>query len=248
MARMFDIDLVRVIGTCSYLAVFSTAHVLVNDIRYQWSNRRHQSFIDPLHILSFQTFQKLKQQFFFWFFFSKSLMYDYWSMMYQWFYASSSTQDRTDGYATSKIQRNSKFPVHFIDCFLKKSTSVCIIFFCCFFLSFLFSGGLSNFLYYCALPAVAKPKQGEPSRVLVRFYGQIHSEGALEAILTESVIFTLLSERKLGPKLYGIFPGGRLEEFIPVIISSFLPILFFSLDPFFSYQLAESLILHTETK
>jgi len=77
------------------------------------------------------------------------------------------------------------------------------------------SGGLSNFLYYCALPAVAKPKQGEPSRVLVRFYGQIHSEGALEAILTESVIFTLLSERKLGPKLYGIFPGGRLEEFIP---------------------------------
>jgi len=77
------------------------------------------------------------------------------------------------------------------------------------------SGGLSNFLYYCALPAGAKPKQGEPSRVLVRFYGQIHSEGALEAILTESVIFTLLSERKLGPRLYGVFPGGRLEEFIP---------------------------------
>lgn len=77
------------------------------------------------------------------------------------------------------------------------------------------SGGLSNFLYYCALPAMAKPKQGEPSRVLVRFYGQIHSEGALEAILTESVIFTLLSERKLGPRLYGVFPGGRLEEFIP---------------------------------
>lgn len=77
------------------------------------------------------------------------------------------------------------------------------------------SGGLSNFLYYCALPPVAKPKQGEPSRVLVRFYGQIHSEGALDAILTESVIFTLLSERKLGPKLYGVFPGGRLEEFIP---------------------------------
>lgn len=76
------------------------------------------------------------------------------------------------------------------------------------------SGGLSNFLYYCALPSGAKPKQGEPSKVLVRFYGQIHGEGALEALLTESVIFTLLSERKLGPKLHGIFPGGRLEEFI----------------------------------
>ena len=80
------------------------------------------------------------------------------------------------------------------------------------------SGGLSNFLYYCALPSGAKPKQGEPSKVLVRFYGQIHGEGALEALLTESVIFTLLSERKLGPKLHGIFPGGRLEEFIAVII------------------------------
>ena len=86
----------------------------------------------------------------------------------------------------------------------------------CLFWNVCCSGGLSNFLYYCALPPMAKPKQGEPSRVLVRFYGQIHGEGALEAILTESVIFTLLSERKLGPKLYGIFPGGRLEEFIPV--------------------------------
>ncbi len=78
---------------------------------------------------------------------------------------------------------------------------------------------MSNFLYYCALPPMAKPKQGEPSRVLVRFYGQIHGEGALEALLTESVIFTLLSERKLGPKLHGVFPGGRLEEFIPVCLS-----------------------------
>ena len=86
------------------------------------------------------------------------------------------------------------------------------------FLLLIYSGGLSNFLYYCALPSGAKPKQGEPSKVLVRFYGQIHGEGALEALLTESVIFTLLSERKLGPKLHGIFPGGRLEEFIAVII------------------------------
>lgn len=82
--------------------------------------------------------------------------------------------------------------------------------------SFQHSGGLSNFLYYCALPSSLKPNQGEPSRVLVRFYGQIHGEGALEALLTESVIFTLLSERRLGPKLHGVFPGGRLEEFIPV--------------------------------
>ncbi|GMT35173.1 hypothetical protein PFISCL1PPCAC_26470, partial [Pristionchus fissidentatus] len=35
-------------------------------------------------------------------------------------------------------------------------------------------------------------------------------------LVAESVIFTLLSERHLGPKLYGIFSGGRLEEYIPV--------------------------------
>lgn len=34
-------------------------------------------------------------------------------------------------------------------------------------------------------------------------------------MLTESVVFTLLSERKLGPKLHGIFPGGRIEQYIP---------------------------------
>ena len=55
-------------------------------------------------------------------------------------------------------------------------------------------------------------------------YGQLHSNGAdsNESKMTESLIFMLLSERKLGPKLYGIFPGGRLEEYIPV------PFLFFS--------------------
>lgn len=51
-------------------------------------------------------------------------------------------------------------------------------------------------------------------------YGQLHSElhskENEESKMTESLIFMLLSERKLGPRLYGIFPGGRLEEYIPV--------------------------------
>lgn len=73
------------------------------------------------------------------------------------------------------------------------------------------SGGLSNWLYLVRLEkSVASPKQ-----VLLRIYGQTHGEDALEALITESVIFTLLSERKLGPKLYGVFPGGRIEEFLP---------------------------------
>ncbi|KAK2100014.1 hypothetical protein P7K49_021362 [Saguinus oedipus] len=34
-------------------------------------------------------------------------------------------------------------------------------------------------------------------------------------MVLESVMFAILAERSLGPKLYGIFPQGRLEQFIP---------------------------------
>ena len=80
------------------------------------------------------------------------------------------------------------------------------------------TGGLSNILYRCSLPATFSPLNGEPSQVLLRMYGQLHSNDPSSelATITDSVIFMLLSERKLGPKLYGIFPGGRLEEYIPV--------------------------------
>lgn len=37
-----------------------------------------------------------------------------------------------------------------------------------------------------------------------------------EAMVLESVMFAILAERELGPKLYGIFPHGRLEQYIPV--------------------------------
>lgn len=56
-------------------------------------------------------------------------------------------------------------------------------------------------------------------QVLLRIYGRTHGEQAsLETVLTDTVVFTLLSERKLGPKLHGIFPGGRIEQYIPVNI------------------------------
>ncbi|KYB26866.1 Ethanolamine kinase-like Protein [Tribolium castaneum] len=79
------------------------------------------------------------------------------------------------------------------------------------------SGGLSNLLYHISLPEslVEESKDlGEPQEVLIRVYGQTHGEHALEALITESVVFTLLSERGLGPKLHGIFPGGRIEQYI----------------------------------
>lgn len=77
------------------------------------------------------------------------------------------------------------------------------------------SGGLSNWLYHVSL---TKPlsKPVEPTQVLMRLYGQTHGERGLESLITDSVIFTLLSERGLGPRLHGIFPGGRIEEYIPV--------------------------------
>ncbi|KAG5680935.1 hypothetical protein PVAND_010411 [Polypedilum vanderplanki] len=93
------------------------------------------------------------------------------------------------------------------------------------------SGGLSNFLYYVSLPNrndfgentnLSKRTRKdsyhssmEPTKVLLRIYGQSHGEHALETMLTESVVFALLSERQLGPKLHGIFPGGRIEQYIP---------------------------------
>ncbi|XP_069356952.1 choline/ethanolamine kinase isoform X1 [Maniola hyperantus] len=100
------------------------------------------------------------------------------------------------------------------------------------------SGGLSNFLYYVALPSDVTKLEAfahesspelddhrklsthsiymeEPKKVLLRIYGQVHGERAMDAIVTESVIFTLLSERRLGPKLHGVFSGGRIEEYIP---------------------------------
>ncbi len=78
-------------------------------------------------------------------------------------------------------------------------------------------------MFYCSLPSQVKPKGREPSEVLLRIFGKAlkeHDSASAESYLTglviESVIFTLLSERKLGPKLMGVFPGGRLEEYIPV--------------------------------
>ncbi|KFV18916.1 Choline kinase alpha, partial [Tauraco erythrolophus] len=93
-------------------------------------------------------------------------------------------------------------------------------------------GGLSNMLFQCSLPDTIETVADEPRKVLLRLYGAIlqmrscnkgesvqsQEENGLqgaEAMVLESVMFAILAERALGPKLYGIFPQGRLEEFIP---------------------------------
>ncbi|XP_040184851.1 choline kinase alpha isoform X2 [Rana temporaria] len=92
-------------------------------------------------------------------------------------------------------------------------------------------GGLSNMLFHCSLPDDEKCLGNEPRSVLLRLYGAILQmscnkgenqemqrenffQGAA-AMVMESVMFAILAERSLGPKLYGILPQGRLEEFIP---------------------------------
>lgn len=38
----------------------------------------------------------------------------------------------------------------------------------------------------------------------------------VDSLVLESVMFAILAERALGPRLYGVFPQGRLEQYIPV--------------------------------
>jgi len=54
-----------------------------------------------------------------------------------------------------------------------------------------------------------------PRRVLLRIYGEIIHKHP-EMVLTDSVIFALLAEKGMGPKLYGVFTTGRVEEYVPV--------------------------------
>lgn len=71
-------------------------------------------------------------------------------------------------------------------------------------------------LYLVELPSHYLPTKEVPDRVMLRIYGQLYGERALEGLITESVICTLLSESQRGPRLFGVFPGGRIEEYIPV--------------------------------
>jgi len=74
-------------------------------------------------------------------------------------------------------------------------------------------GGTSNILFLCHLPVLTNDmlERPVPQEMLLRVYFNPNTENH---VLEESVVFTLLSERLLGPKLYGVFREGRLEEYI----------------------------------
>lgn len=72
-------------------------------------------------------------------------------------------------------------------------------------------------LYSCSLSDKVVTKDGEQRRVLLRIYGKIIQENP-ETVVTDSVIFALLAEKCMGPKLYGVFTGGRVEEYVKVVL------------------------------
>lgn len=74
------------------------------------------------------------------------------------------------------------------------------------------TGGMSNFLYSCSLPESTKLLNGEPNQALLRLYGD---QSRTSDMSLQVQIFELLSSKDLGPKLYGNFDDGRLEEFLP---------------------------------
>jgi len=78
------------------------------------------------------------------------------------------------------------------------------------------SGGLSNVVFYVGLPEhLIDTEAREPTQVLLRLFGDLSSGPVHEfRLVQETLVFTMLAERNLGPRLFGVFPGGRLEEFI----------------------------------
>jgi hypothetical protein len=50
-----------------------------------------------------------------------------------------------------------------------------------------------------------------------RLYGENHQKNS-NILLKDIVVSAIMSDNMLGPKLYGLFQYGRLEEFINVII------------------------------
>ena len=80
------------------------------------------------------------------------------------------------------------------------------------------SGGLSNHIFFVSLPSGVSPVGSEPSEVLLRIYGvlatseseslhgkhdninRVVSRTTAFNLVQDSVVFSLLSERGLGPK------------------------------------------------
>jgi choline/ethanolamine kinase len=72
------------------------------------------------------------------------------------------------------------------------------------------TGGTINIILLCALSESYLPICNEPTRVVFRIHCNPDT-----GIVAETVTFSILAQKGLGPKLYGIFDEGRIEEYIP---------------------------------
>uniref|UniRef100_A0A3P8S2M5 Ethanolamine kinase n=1 Tax=Amphiprion percula TaxID=161767 RepID=A0A3P8S2M5_AMPPE len=75
--------------------------------------------------------------------------------------------------------------------------------------------GLSNLLYLCSYLTMLTKTVISLSVCLCVSVMQ-----GVDSLVLESVMFAILAERTLGPKLYGIFPEGRLEQYLPSKLSN----------------------------
>ena len=80
-------------------------------------------------------------------------------------------------------------------------------------------GGLTNQLYYCGIPDGVQLEDDEPNEVAIRIYGEKHlynEDDEDKMRLNDAVISILMSESKIGPKIYGVFKGGEIQGYIQV--------------------------------
>ena len=77
------------------------------------------------------------------------------------------------------------------------------------------TGGMINQLYYCCIkdPVMS---EGCPQSVAIKLYGKNAFE-LIENTRNRVVIISLIfSKNKLGPKLYGVFEQGQIQQFYKV--------------------------------
>ncbi|KJH44142.1 Choline/ethanolamine kinase [Dictyocaulus viviparus] len=125
-----------------------------------------------------------------------------------------------NGASFSLLDLFSKFnPMHVDDCIVNKAKELCAQYLggawqkisaSQFSLTKL-SGGLTNLVFRCTLTPEVSLMGTEPRSVILRIQTGTDSL----QLMREIAIFTNLSAHGYGPKLLGIFPGGRIEEYIP---------------------------------
>ena len=80
------------------------------------------------------------------------------------------------------------------------------------------SGGFTNQLYYCSLPEGTTPIGDEPKEVALRLYGHklFGTWDHANERFSDTVVSVMMSEKGLGPKIYGVFPDGEIQKYYKV--------------------------------